>query len=192
MRFSNTFLLTTLAISASAVDTALHFNDGCRTGKDIVYGICRATEVNECCSHDLWEYQSLQFRDIPHDWNIEGDMYTRLTCNGGFDRDHSLGRREFCLPWDGKNPVKSGAWAFVPGDWVPPPQPPSFPWLPWGKKEQRRGDKKCRRPDVLALGDESELDVSGLDEAAYNELVCSSICASITWPAGANLGLLKQ
>lgn len=182
MHFSGTILLTTLATAASAVDIGLHFNDGCRTGKDIVYGICRATEVNECCSHDLWEYQSLQFRDIPHDWNIEGDMYTRLTCNGGFDRDHSLGRSEFCLPWDGKNPVKSGAWAFVPGDWVPPPQPPLFPWMPWGKskeneeEQERRADKKCRRPDVLVLGDETELDVSGLDEVAYAEMVRSPRC----------------
>ncbi|KXJ85245.1 hypothetical protein Micbo1qcDRAFT_112171, partial [Microdochium bolleyi] len=139
----------------SAIDTALFFNDSCSTWS-VGWVYCSNTDPGECCSSDALTFRSVGFLQIPTVWNIEGDLYTSLSCQGPFSRAHSEGRTRICMKADGSNWAKSGGYVFVASR--------------TSSSSNKEKGGECRRPDTLVLADAAELDIAGLNADAYAEM----------------------
>jgi hypothetical protein len=142
-------LILGLAASVNAIDLYL----GWRGGSN--YVACRNINPNVCCSTAAGgsPFNSLDFREIPRNWNIQCRGHRGPQCGSLAEVKQSNGATAVSLF---NSDFGGSGYGFV------------------SKRSTDDAVVETVRPSLLVFGDGAQYDLSELTESSYDEMVCAS------------------
>lgn len=157
MRLSQ--LLHLLAGTAAAIDVYIHENLDCQGN----YSLCEALPPNQCCGVHV-NYRSVAFLGIPTSWNLNLRAHKNGLCDKiGWQENHSNVNHACLYAPGGATPVTGAGYSFN-----------SKKRVDIAPTEECAAASKCeahQRPNKVGFGDGVTYDLTGLDEAAADELL---------------------